>query len=438
MEIYVVQQGDTVDSIAQKYGIEAATLISDNGILTPYQLVVGQTLVITYPAQVYTVKEKDTLAGIAAAFHVTVMQLLRNNPKLANRKYIYPSETLIISYNNNKGNLRVVGYTYPFIGDDILKKTLPYLTFLLIFNYQMTGKGELLGSNEDLEVIQIAKLYETASTMVLTSYSRSGEINLERENELLLSEQIQDKIIENLLNILKEKGYNGVNLAFQFINTTNQQLYYSFLNKVSNSLHSEGYTVFLTVNPGLVYDGNKVIFEKINYTEFSNISDGILFLSYDWGSTERSPIQISIVTTPSFLEYIVTQVSLDKIRIGLPTLGYDWQLPFVEGLSKANALNFDSVLTLATEMNAEIEYDENTLSAYFEYTDALNQPHIVWFKDARSIDTSLSILQSYGIKGIGIWNIMYYFSQMWLVINTQYEIEIVELTADVDITKNNL
>jgi spore germination protein len=423
MEIYVVQTGDTVNSIAQKFGVSIEKLISDNGIRIPYQLVVGQTLVITYPEQVYSVKEGDTLASIAEAFDVTVMQLLRNNPEFATRQYIYPGETIVISYKNNKGSALIVGYTYPFINDDILRMTLPYLKYLIMFNYRMTGDGELIGSDEDTAVIQTAKLYETASTMVLTAYSKIGEINIEVVYNILLDQQIQDKIIENLLNTLKIKGYTGVTLAFQFINTANQQLYLNFLTKVSNSLHPEGFSVFITINPGLTYNGNEVTFEQINYTDLSNASDGILFLSYDWGSLERPPIQYSIVTTSSFLDYIVSQVPLDKIRIGLPTLGYDWQLPYVAGQSKANALNFDSVLALASQMNAVIQYDVNTLSAFFEYVDINGQQHIVWFKDARSIDSTIKILQSYGIEGIGIWNIMYYFSQMWLVINTQYQIE---------------
>jgi spore germination protein len=423
MEIYVVVRGDTIDSIALKYGISSEKLILDNKITVPYRLVVGQTLVITHPEQVYTVKEGDTLGGIAESFHITVMQLLRNNPGLANREFIYPGETLVVSYNNNNGRLLTTGYTYPFIRDEILNMTLPYLTYLPIFNYRITASGELIISSEDTDVIRTAKMYETIAIMVVTAFSQTGEINVEVVYGVLLSQQAQDKLIENILNIMKEKGYTAVALAFQLINTTNQQLYLNLLTKVYESLHPQGYSVFLTLNPGLVYTQNEISFEKLNYAQFSKVTDGILFLSYDWGTIERPPIQYSIITISALLDYIVAQVPLDKIRIGLPTLGYDWQLPYVAGRTKANALNFDSVLALAGQMDAVINYDEKSLSAYFEYTDSNNQQHIVWFKDARSIDSSLKILKSYGIKGIGIWNIMYYFAQLWLVINTQYEIE---------------
>jgi len=47
----------------------------------------------------------------------------------------------------------------------------------------------------------------------------------------------------------------------------------------------------------------------------------------------------------------------------------------------------------------------------------------VWFKDARSIDSLVNLVPEYGFKGVGIWNIMQLFSQMWLVINSEFEIE---------------
>ncbi|HHV09514.1 MAG TPA: LysM peptidoglycan-binding domain-containing protein [Clostridiales bacterium] len=423
MEIYVVQQGDTIDSIASGFGVSVERLVIDNGINASDDLVVGQTLVITHPTQTYTVKEGDTLGSIAEAFQVPVMQLLRNNPYLADREYLYPGETLVISFDNNNGSLWVDGYAYSFIDDSILRMTLPYLTSLLILNYRSTGSGGFIGDDQDISVIRTAGLYETTSSLVITAYSATGAIDTTVIQDVLLNPRIQEILIENLLEIVKAKGYDSVNMAFQLITTDNQQYYLDFIERVSIRLHAEGYPVYLTINPGVSFNGKEVAFERLNYSEFSRVSDGILFLSYDWGSVQRPPTPFSIVSAPALLDYIVSQVPLDKIRTEIPTLGYDWKLPYVPGVSRANALNFHSVLTLARETNSVINYDETILSAYFQYTDFDNLGHIVWFKDARSIDASLKLLKSYGIRGIGIWNIMYYFDQLWLVVNTQYEIE---------------
>ena len=42
MEIYVVQPGDTVDSIASTYNISVDSLLYSNQIPYPYRLAVGQ------------------------------------------------------------------------------------------------------------------------------------------------------------------------------------------------------------------------------------------------------------------------------------------------------------------------------------------------------------------------------------------------------------
>ena len=46
MEIYIVKQGDTVDSISQNTGISVEKLIFDNQIAYPYALAIGQALLI--------------------------------------------------------------------------------------------------------------------------------------------------------------------------------------------------------------------------------------------------------------------------------------------------------------------------------------------------------------------------------------------------------
>lgn len=121
MEIYVVQQGDTIYSIADKYGVTVDKLAQANGLVAPYNLVIGQAIVIAFPKQSYTVQQGDTLQSIADAYDVSMMQLLRNNPFLFDREYIYPGETLVISYNTN-GSMTTNGFAYPYIKQDTLLK----------------------------------------------------------------------------------------------------------------------------------------------------------------------------------------------------------------------------------------------------------------------------------------------------------------------------
>jgi len=428
MIIHVVQPGETIYSIAESYKVSAISLIQDNGLIAPNELVVGQTIVIVYPEKTYIVQEGDSLIGIADANGVTLMQLLRNNPYLSDREFIYPGETIVISYNENKRKISTNGYAFPFINKDTLRKTLPFLTYLSIFNYRATADGEIIGI-DDTEIIQIAKEYGVAPIMLLSTLTIQGTGSQEVAFSIFYNEELVDRHIDNILNILKAKGYYGINVTFQFINPENRQIYENYIEKLSNRLNNEGYLVFVTLTPKTIFNENEVTFEKIDYSGIGQAANGIMFLSYNWGYSFGPPAAVtSVFMVREFLDYVVTMIPTEKIYVGLPIIGYDWQLPYESGISRANSLTTDAAIALASEVGAVIQYDETSQSPFFEYVDnssGISKQHIVWFKDARSIDAIVSLVPAYGFQGIGIWNIMYFFSQMWLVINSQYEIETV-------------
>ena len=48
--------------------------------------------------------------------------------------------------------------------------------------------------------------------------------------------------------------------------------------------------------------------------------------------------------------------------------------------------------------------------------------HAVWFEDARSLEAKLRLIAEYGFLGAGIWNLMRPFSQIWLVLDSLYDL----------------
>ena len=79
MLIHIVRMGDTLASIAERYGVSVARLRADNGI-TSDRLVVGRALIVMLPSQVHTVKAGETLSSIASIYGITVIELIQNNP----------------------------------------------------------------------------------------------------------------------------------------------------------------------------------------------------------------------------------------------------------------------------------------------------------------------------------------------------------------------
>lgn len=425
MDIYIVQPGDTLVSISERYGVSVTRLILDNELSEPDRLVPGQTIVVLFPKQVYTVREGDTLQGIADAHGVPLMQLLRNNTYLSEREYIYPGELLVISYDNNQGLLNTSGFVSPFINRDVLTKTLPFLTYLAVYGYQAEADGNI-SDVEDTVIISLAKDYSVAPLMMLSSFTLQGVNNIQTYYDILENEDIANRQIDNILRILNEKGLFGVLIVYQFISADNISLYESYTDKLASRLHEEGYRLFISIAPFTITDNKEVTFLRLDYTNIGRDVDKIAIMNYTWGQNFGPPLPItSIGNTDEFLEYIVSQVPPDKLIVGVPVIGYDWELPYTAGVSTARALSANSAIRLAQIVGANIQFDEVSYTSYFEYSvsrEGATINHIVWFIDARTVDAGIKLSLSYGISGSGVWNIMYYYAQLWLVINSQYQV----------------
>lgn len=76
--VVVVEKGDTLYSIARRYGVPLKDLIEANRLSPPYALKIGQSLKIP-SAQYHEVQKGDTLYSIARHYNVDVTTLSREN-----------------------------------------------------------------------------------------------------------------------------------------------------------------------------------------------------------------------------------------------------------------------------------------------------------------------------------------------------------------------
>jgi len=422
MIIHVVQKGETINSIADKYGVLAERLIIENGLKPPVRLAVGETIVILYPKITYTIQEGDTLDAIAEKYEVTVLELLRNNPYLSDREYIYPGETIVISYKGDKiRTIAINSYAYPFIEMNVLKKTLPFLTFLTIYSYEVTAEGEI-SNIDDIEIIKMSKAYGVAPIMMLAALSKSLEEEISVVHSILISKESQNRLFNNILRILKTKGYSGVSINTPYILPGDRSRYEELVIELTNYLSKAGYKVFVTLNIRIFQLLTRTIYPGIDYAKLTQEVNGITLISYTFGYSEGIPPgTTSMDTYRRFIESSTKQITPEKIYSGITVIGYVWKLPYIPNVSMGMSVSYDSAIEIAIENNAEILFDEITNSAYFLYT--AGDEFVVRFWDARSIDSFVKLVPEFGLKGISTWNIMNWFPQMWLVINSQYNID---------------
>ena len=422
MDIHVVQPGDSLYSIAQQYGVSLSRMLEDNQLPNPTQLVVGQTIVIQYPKSTYIVRSGDTLASIARATGISVKQLLRNNPVLRGESNILPGQELVLEFEQEKeGILSVNGYAYPFIDKGLLQRTLPYLTNLTPFTYGFTETGELV-LLEDQPLINAAEQMGVAPLLHLSTLTPEGRFSNELAHIVLTDMEVQNNLIENLIPLLIEKNYQGLDVDFEFVFPEDAQPYAVFIARLRELLAPLGLPVIVALAPKTFAEQPGLLYEGHNYGLLSQAADQVLLMTYEWGYTYGPPLAVApIRNVRQVVEYALTEMPPDKIWLGIPNYGYDWILPYQRG-RRATSISNQYAVVLAARYGASIRYDEQAQSPWFRYVDEAGREHEVWFEDARSIRAKLALIPEYGLYGAGYWNLMRPFPQNWLVLNSLYEI----------------
>lgn len=428
MEIYTVQSGDTIYSIARQFQVPVSRIVTDNLLENPARLTVGESLIILFPTETYTVRGGDTLFSIAEDTGTSVTQLWQNNPILGGQTSVYPGQVLNIRYPDDKlGEIVTNGYVYPFVEEDVIRATLPYLTYLSIFSHGFREDGTLIEpEGGDEKLLALSREYGVVPMLTLTSITESGSFSTEKVEQLLSSPQLYGAVAEALAQTAVAKGYGGVDLDFEYIPTSRAEAYADFARLVKESL-PQGYELFVSLapktsatQPGLLYEGHR-------YDLLGEVADRVLLMTYEWGYKYGPPMAVSpLPQVESVLQYGVSEIPSGKILMGIPNYGYDWELPYKRGETVARTISNEEALSIAAGRRAQINFDPVAQTPYFNYFAPRPQggiaEHVVWFDNARSMDAKLPLIAEYALGGGGVWNVTTYFPALWTVMNSLYSI----------------
>ena len=374
--IYVVKPGDNVDAIALENNISVNGLIYDNQIEYPYALAVGQALYI---------RETAPEAG---------------------------------------RSITVNGYAYPFINENILEETLPYLTYLSIFSYGFTAEGALIPPLIDPQfMIDASNENNTSPILTLTPLDESGRFNNNLISSVVRNDDIQLILIDAILAELNSKGYIGVDVDFEYILSEDRDYFTTFVARMTNILNESGYTVSVALAPKTSADQPGLLYEGKDYAGLGAAANSVLLMTYEWGYTYSMPMAVAPINkVRQVIEYAITEIPSAKIDMGIPNYGYDWPLPYEKGVTKARTIGNIEAVNIAVRYGAVIQYDEIAQTPYFNYTDEQQTEHEVWFEDVRSMQAKFGLISEYNLRGAGYWQIMRLFRANWLLLSDTYRI----------------
>ena len=289
MDIHVVRAGETVSSVAARYGVPAGILAGVNGIAPDAPLAVGQTLVVRHPRELHTVASGESVYSIALRYGLSVRTLYQNNPALGGRSALYPGQTLVIAYNDTPTRtLAVNAYSYPFIRGGLLDAALPYLTYLTPFTYGINADGTLLPLADEW-LLAAAGQYRTAALMHLSTLTEEGHFDNARSTLILEGADAQDALVQSILETVQARHYFGLDVDFEYVLPEQREAYAAFITRLREALNPLGCPVVVALAPKTSAAQRGLLYEAHDYALLSKAANAVFLMTYECCLLYTSP-----------------------------------------------------------------------------------------------------------------------------------------------------
>ncbi len=425
MQIHVVKQGQTLNSIAKMYNTTSTAITSANQIPYPYTLVVGEALVIPIIGSFYFVAPGDTLYSIAKKFGLNYQQLASINGLSVNEPLNVGQKIYIPPLP--KTNAEINAYVESY-GDKVnpniissVKIASPHLTYMAPFSFQILRDGSLKPPLLD-DFASIAQSNRVVLMMVISNLE-NGQFSAALGKVILSDEKKQNVLIDNIIATAKKLKFKDIHFDMEYLPPEEKENYLKFLRKAKIRLSKEGFLISAALAPKTSSEQKGPWYEAHDYKGIGEIVDFVVLMTYEWGYSGGPPQAVSPLNeVKKVIDYAITVIPPSKILLGQNLYGYDWTLPFVPGGAFAKAISPQKAIELAKTYKVPIEYDIKAQAPHFNYTDNDGKQHTVWFEDGRSIQAKFNLVKQMGLRGVSYWKLGLSFPQNWLLIQSNFNV----------------
>jgi spore germination protein YaaH len=225
----------------------------------------------------------------------------------------------------------------------------------------------------------------------------------------LNNNQSRVNFIRNIIQLIKARNVNGVDINFEGIQSGQRDNLTSFMRQLRDSLKANDPTYILTCAP-TDFDYRQGDWDLAQITQICDLT----FLqcygyAYSTGS-QAGPVGRlqgwSSTNASSFVNSALSSGAIaSKTIYGMPHYGFDW--PTNSPNKKASTIGAGSVLYYPDAKQNVIEYsrlwDVESLNAWYRYQTVDGTWHQAWYEDPESAFYKYQFIKSKNLAGVGIW-----------------------------------
>ncbi len=231
---------------------------------------------------------------------------------------------------------------------------------------------------------------------------------------LLLNPLARTALVTNLVNIARTHGYAGYLFDLERLSPAAIAQYPALLAQVRAALKPLGREIWVA----LPFDDNSYDLRK-----FAAVTDTIVLMAYDehYGGEGGLP---GPPAGEDWYERILAK-DMKKLNpahtvVALGDYGYDWQLDAKGHPVEGDALTFDDATQIASDSDADVSFDGDSLNPTFAYRDDDGAKHIVWFLDAATFFNQVKVADTYRPRGYALWRMGAEDQGIWNFVRRPY------------------
>ncbi|HBQ96120.1 MAG: glycosyl hydrolase family 18 protein [Firmicutes bacterium] len=272
---------------------------------------------------------------------------------------------------------------------------LPFLTGIIPFWYTINAQGYISGQTNPA-VLQLARTHHLWTFALVENMAGQSVFG-----PLLNSRVASERAIDNMLTLVEDNGYDGVNLDWEGIAPSEQKAFTSFVADLSRVFHRHGYYVTLSLPAETGYQPGNSWTGAYNYPSLAKSADLLMIMAYDqhWAGGPPGPIA-SPAWVKRVLNYTISVIPPSKVILGIPGYGYNWSNSGTQALSYGQARSLEEQYTHKTGKNHFVYVENGAI-------------HSVWFEDTQSLLAKIELVSGYELRGIALWRLGIEDPKIW-------------------------
>ena len=308
-----------------------------------------------------------------------------------------------------------------------IQKNSDIITEIMPFWYDMDSTGNLFPS-QGIPEMREQGLLKSMNEKKFVEYCHrrgikvipliSNEFNKFHVHEMLSNNSIRQYHLENIVNLVVENQYDGIDIDYEGMMKEDRNLYSYFLRDLAERLHGYGKILSVAVHAKVSEPGGWDSNIAHDYPAIGHVVDRVRIMAYDhhWSGGEPGCIQ-PLDWIEQIVNFAVTVIPPEKIYLGIGIYGIDWGSP------KDREAMYHDAVRIARENKSAIQWDLLSKENWFTYTEESTYSNrTVWFQDGKSFSYRWDLVRRYKLGGISFWRIGGEDPQTWRIIRADKDI----------------